>query len=168
MSNVSELKRPSQKQSLSDFLDNVSEDELLAQLEGSVLVDNSAICPKDPNAPLDTFALETNTRLTVIKMMETVPQMEQPFTFRVRRYCGAAYIQAMRTTLARARKYAKEQNYDMGEPFRMVQLHIETEATCDVVSVMRVAKGKRLQTKLDGLARLLGGSHVQEDEDDEE
>src|SRR5262245_6332664 len=151
-SDIVELKRPAR--SLADMTDG----EMLAALDEPVK-DFSPVV-----AVGGLVDLETNTRLTIIRMMEQVPQMGQSFTFSVRKYCGPAYVQAMRTTLARARRYLKENNGDLGEPFRMLVLSVVTQPMCDVVTVVRVPKGQKIEVKLAELAKLLG-SHVEDDDE---
>lgn len=163
-SDVIEMKRPMK---MGDFLDGLSEEDLLNALDAPVQPQVRDI----PVASLPTKEagdLETNSRLTIIKMFERAPEYGQHFSFCVRRYTGEAYIQAMRTTFAKARKLAREQNFDTGEPFKMIVVDIKTTPTHDVVTVMRVPKGQKLHIKMAELARLMGGSQVQEDEDDED
>lgn len=154
------------KDKLTDFLAELSEDELLAALEEPLIPTR-----QNENLPLvphpNPSELENNTRLTIVRMLETT-KMETPFTFSVRRYCGPAYVQGMRTTLARARRFAREQGQELADEFRMLVLSIETQPMCDVVTVMRVPKGKKMQATLAGLAALLGGSQIKNDDEDEE
>lgn len=173
MNSVIEMKRPTPPKSLNDFLDNVSEDDLIAQLDAPMTATTVATAmPIPPGSgdrepPNFDAGLETNSRLTIIKMFETVPEMGRPFTFYVRRYTGEAYVQAMRTTLAKARKLARDENYDMGEPFKMIVLDIQTKDAIDIVTVTRVPKGKKHSIKLSALARMLSGSQVEGDEEDD-
>jgi hypothetical protein len=162
---VIEMKRSTQQtQSLASFLEEMSEDDLLRELDGPLPPKPSAKPERIVDQP---SSLEANSRLTLVKMFETAPEMGQQFTFAVRRYCGPAYVQAMRNELSRARRYAKEKNYDMGEPFRMLVVAIDTLSTCDMVTVIRTPKGQKHHPKLDALAKVLGGSTIREDEDDD-
>lgn len=167
---VMELKRPAAK-GLADFLQEMTEEELLAELDGPMLEPRGSETSRIPSAHL-TFGsddpaseLENNSRLTIIKMLEQVPDLGKPFTFYTRKFCGENYIQSIRTELARTRKWAKDNGYELAETFRMIKVSIETKPTCDVVTVMRVPKGQRYNGRLQELAKLLGGSQV-EDEDD--
>ena len=160
---VMELKRPAAK-GLADFLQEMTEEELLAELDGPLLE------PAEQDFEVQTeigegVPLEGNSRLTIIKMLEQVPQLGKPFTFYTRKFCGENYIQSIRTELARTRKWAKDNGYELAETFRMIKVAIETRPTCDAVTVMRVPKGQRYNGRLQELAKLLGGSQV-EDEDD--
>lgn len=170
-SDVIEMKRPTK---MGDFLDGLSEDDLLAALDEPQPAQQVRDIPA-PQANLSGIGvsipgtpLETNSRLTIIKMFERAPEYGQHFSFCVRRYTGEAYIQAMRTTFAKARKLAREQNFDTGEPFKMIVVDIKTMPTHDLVTVMRVPKGQKLHIKMAELARLMGGSSAQDDEDDDD
>lgn len=174
MTPVIDLKRPQPqppRQSLSDFLDGMSENDLIAALDQPPQLEpqvSDIPVVVDIHSNLSGVQLEKNSRQTLVKLFEQA-EMEKPFTFMVRKYCGPAYIQAMRTELSRARKYARERNYDLGEPFRMVQVSLVNQAMCDVVTLMRIPKGKKIQPKLEGLAKLLGSKVKDyEDEDDDE
>ena len=168
MSEVIQMTKPGK--SLNDFLDQVSEDDLLAALDDSstpqleVVQHERATLPSE--TPTSTSPLETNSRLTIVKMFEQAPDFHQPFTFKVKRYRGEAFVQAMRTTLAKARKIAKEENYDLGEEFKMIVLDMRTEGVFDTVTVTRIPKGKKNSMKLTALAKMMGGSDVKGDEDD--
>lgn len=166
-SDVAELKRGG----LKDFLAEMSEEDLLAALEApgpspSIFRPEAEIKSENVELP-EGLELETNSRLTVIRMMEEVPELERPFTFYVRRFCGPSHVQGMRTVLSRGRKFARDEGYEV-EPFRMQVLSIETRLECDVVTLTRVPKGKKIRNSLVGLAKLLGGSNVREEDEDEE
>lgn len=163
-SDVIEMKRPTK---MGDFLDGLSEDDLLAELDAPTQTQQIRDIPVASLPTKGAGDLETNSRLTIIKMFERAPEYGQHFSFCVRRYTGEAYIQAMRTTFAKARKLAREQNFDTGEPFKMIVVDIKTTPTHDLVTVMRVPKGQKLHIKMAELARLMGGSQVQEDEEDD-
>jgi hypothetical protein len=147
------------KKTLDDFL-SMSEDEAFAELEGTSVPE---LRSNEPQPAVPQSGLEGNTRLTIIRMFEETPEMEQPFTFSVRKYCGPAYVQAMRTTLAKARKFARNEGHDLGEQFKMIVTENRTLADRDVVTVMRTPKGKKVSPTLSGLARLLSGSDVADD-----
>lgn len=153
------------KKSLNDFLDQVSEDDLLAALDDPAPVRDVPVGVVAPSAGQST-ELEINSRLTIVKMFEQAPDFHQPFTFKVKRYRGEAFVQAMRTTLAKARKIAKEENYDLGDEFKMIVLDMKTEGVFDTVTVTRIPKGKKNSMKLTALAKMMGGSDVKGDEDD--
>lgn len=159
---VMELKRPAAK-GLADFLQEMTEEELLAELDGP----SPALAEQEfeVQTEIEGITLEGNSRLTIIKMIETVPDLGKPFTFYTRKFCGENYIQSIRTELARTRKWAKDNGYELAETFRMIKVAIETRPTCDAVTVMRVPKGQRYNGRLEELAKLLGGSAVQEDDE---
>lgn len=170
-SDVIEMKRP--QKVVTEFLDTVTEDELLAALDA---VDTQQDIPSRSPRPFDAGAVdpaakgfETNSRLTIIKMFEQAPEFGQPFTFCVKRYAGEAYVQAMRTTLSKARKLAKDQNYDTGPAFKMIVVDIQTREGMDVVTVTRIAKGEKHLLKLGALVKMMGGqvSDIAEDDEDD-
>lgn len=157
MNNITDLKdrRPNMKTGLDEFLSQ-SEDDMLAELE-ALQTPIEPILFDGMDAPILLGGpLEINTRLTIIKMFEQTPEMKRPFTFSVRRFCGPAYVQAMRTTLAKARKFAREAEMSLGEPFRMLVISIDTQTDRDVVSVTRIPKGEKMAVKLTELALLMG------------
>lgn len=165
MNPVIEMKRPTK--SLNDFLDGMSEDDLVSALDAPVEVRDIPVSSAAPNMKFDSAPIyETNSRLALVKMFEQAPEFEQPFTFCVRKYTGEAFIQAMRTTLAKARKIAKDENYELGVEFKLIKLDIQTKATMDIVTVTRIQKGKKHPVKLSALAKLMGGSNIEDDEDD--
>lgn len=161
-SDVIEMKRPTK---MGDFLDGLSEDDLLAALDDPSPPPSNKWTEPTPVPAGEAY--ETNSRLTIIKMFERAPEYGQHFSFCVRRYTGEAYIQAMRTTFAKARRMAREQNFDTGEPFKMIVVDIKTMPTHDLVTVMRIPRGQKLHVKMAALAKLMGGSQVQEDEEDD-
>lgn len=156
---------------LTDFLDGMSEEDLIAALDAPA---SQQVAVRDIPAPstltdTDTNAeLETNSRLTIIKMFERAPEFGQHFTFCVRRFTGEAFVQAMRTTLAKARKEAREQNYDMGQEFKMIVVDLQTQPSKDVITVMRIPKGQKYNVKMMALAKMLGGSSLKDEDGDDE
>lgn len=163
---VMELKRPAQAKTLNDFLESVDEDELFAALDAPEQYATQPETQPLTITGIATTALETNSRLTIIKMFEKAPNYGQPFTFCVRKFTGEAYIQSMRTTMSKARRLMRENNLDAGEPFKMLVLALETRPSCDEITVTRSPKGVRNLVKLTELAKMMGGFSLTQDEDE--
>lgn len=126
---IQATEKPAQSQPSLDGIDVLEDFEQFNAARKASVSDREAA----RNARAD---LETNARLTVIKMLTNVPQLEVNFTFKTLRYGGAAHVQSMRVVLSRARQAAKGTDKRLQE-FKLLTVGIATEQDHDVVTVVR-------------------------------
>lgn len=89
---------------------------------------------------------ESNARLTVIRMLTEAPTLDKEFSFKVVRFGGDAYVQAMRMVLTRSRNAARNEKMKL-TPFKLLVISIQHEPTHDLVTVVRSNRGSAQQKR---------------------
>ena len=125
------------------------------------IMETLGVADLPPEATSDP-EIETNGRETVIKMLTQVPSLDQNFTFKTNKFGGEAYVQSMRTALARARADAARKRKQL-KPFKLLLVSIEQCDTYDLVTVVRTTRASLKQKSVydDIVAQL---SHVNGEE----
>ena len=96
--------------------------------------------------------LETNARLTIIRLFQEAPNLDQEFSFKTRPGKGADYVQAIRQVLSKSRAVLRSKQNTQPRSFKLFLVSIEKQQDHDLVTIVRSDKRKSV---IDDLADLI-------------
>lgn len=88
--------------------------------------------------------LETNARLTIIRMFQEAPALDQNFSFKTAPQKGEDYVQAIRQVLSRSRQKLRSRQNTQPPHFKLFLIGIEHLEDHDLVTIVRSAQSRSL------------------------
>lgn len=100
--------------------------------------------------------LESNARITIIKMFTEAPALDQNFTFKTARGKGEDYVQAIRQVLSRGRQKLRSAQNTQPAHFKLFLVGIERLEDHDLVTIVRSARPSiKMRSVMDDIADLV-------------